>query len=250
MPYYDNPAGRLHNLLVRLAEQPHNGSVIGAWAGALGVEQADVSVHLGRVAELPRQIQEAVDRAGEQALAAPVARYRAVWTRPIFPEDHPFSGQLRKVLPDAAAMEALNLVSAQLHSIVPEGKVPEEEELNRLKSELRELIDGVQAAGDIPLEVKHLLISRLRAVEQAIEHLEVGGPSAVRQAMEAVIGSVVYTKDPAAVAKSQAFKNVMTTLLIIWSVFSAGPEIQQSVEAWHDIMPALSAGPEQPPQAP
>jgi hypothetical protein len=248
MPYYDNPAGRLHDLLARLAEQHSGGSVLNAWAAVLEVEQADVAVRLGRVAELVRQIQEAVDQADEDALRAPVQRYRAAWARPIFPEDQPFNAELKKVLPDAASMEALNLVSAQLHSIAPEGKVPEEGELDRLKSELRELIDGVQAASDVPPEVKHLFISRLRAVEQAIEHLEVGGPSAIRQAMEAVIGSVVYTEDPATVAKSQTFRNVMATLLIIWSVFSAGPEIQQSIEAWHEVVPALVPGSDHPPQ--
>jgi len=181
-------------------------------------------------------------------LLAPVQRFRADWTRPIFPQNQPFSAQLLKVLPDETAMEALDLVSAQLHSIAPEGKVPDEDELAQLKSELRELIDNVQAASDIPPEVKHLFISHLRSVEQAIEHLKVGGPNAIRHAMEAVIGSVVYAEDPAAVAKSQTFRNVMATLLIIWSVFSSGPEIQQSIEAWRDIVPALSAGPEQPPQ--
>jgi hypothetical protein len=250
MPYYDNPAGRLHDLLARLAEQPQTGSVVGAWAGVLEVDEADIAVHLGRVAELVRQIQEAVDQADEPALLAPVQRFRAVWTRPIFPEDQPFSAQLSKVLPDATAMEALNLVSAQLHSIAAEGKVPSEDELAQLKSELRDLIDNVEAADDIPPDLKHLFISRLRSVEQAIEHLKVGGPNAIRHAMEAVIGSVVYAEDPAAVAKSQTFKNVMATLLIIWSVFSAGPDIQQSIEAWRDIVPVLSAGPEQPSQGP
>lgn len=247
MPYYDNPAGRLHDLLVRLAEQHHGGSILGAWAGVLEIEEAEVCVHLGRVAELPRQIQAAVDQAGEKALIAPVLRYRTVWTRPIFPEDQPFSGKLEKVLPDEAAMEALDLLSAQLHSTAAEGSIPSEEELGRLKSEVRGLIEAIEAADDIPPEVKHLLIARLLTVEEAITHLNVGGPRAVRHAMEAVIGSVVYTEDPASVAKSQTFQKVASTLLIIWSVFSAGPAVQHSLEAWQHI-PALVSGPRQTPE--
>jgi len=180
-------------------------------------------------------------------LIAPVLRYRAAWARPIFPKDQPFSGKLEKVLPDEAAMEALDLLSAQLHSTAPEGSVPDEEELDRLKSEVRNLIDGVEAADDIPPEVKHLLISRLRAVEEAMTHLNVGGPRAIRHAMEAVIGSVIYTEDPGSVAKSQTFKKVASTLLVIWSVFSAGPAIEHSLEAWQHI-PALVSGTHQPPQ--
>jgi hypothetical protein len=147
------------------------------------------------VAELVRQTQDAVERAGEDALVPPVQRYRASWARPIFPREHAFDSPLSNVLPDAAALEALGLVSAQLHSIAPEGAVPDEGELDRVKSQLRDLIDGVQSAKDVPDDVKHLVISRLRAVEEAVEHLNVGGPSAIRHATEAVMGSVLFTQD-------------------------------------------------------
>jgi hypothetical protein len=245
VPYYDNPAGRLHDLLSRLAQQNRKDSVLNGWAGVLSVERGDVPVHLGRVADLVRQTQDAVHRAGEEALLPPVERYRDSWTRPIFPVKHAFSDLLEKALPDAAALEALNLVSAQLHSIAPEGVVPDEEELERLKAQLRDLIDGVQAAEDIPDELKHLVISRLRAVEEAVEHLDVGGPSAIRHATEAVMGSVLFTQD-AHLAKSLTIQKVWTTLLIFWTVFSAGPTIQTSIEAWQEMVPSLSAVTEQP----
>ncbi|MDQ3725904.1 MAG: hypothetical protein M3335_08485 [Actinomycetota bacterium] len=248
MPYYDNPAGRLHELLAKLAEQDRRISVLDAWATVLRVEPDDVVVHLGRVADLVRQTQDAVDRAGEDALLPPVQRYRASWAQPIFPQDHAFSGALGKVLPDVAALEALDLISAQLHSIAPEGVVPDEDELERLKSQIRDLIDGVQAADDVPDEVKHLVISRLRAVEEAVEHLDVGGPSAIRRATEAVMGSVLFAQD-AQLAKSPTIQTVWTTLLVIWTVFSAGPTIQTSIEAWKEMAPLLSAKTEQSPGA-
>jgi hypothetical protein len=249
VPYYDNPAGRLHDLLSRLAQQPPKNSVLNGWAGVLGVDPEDVVVHLGRVADLVRQTQEAVDRAGEAALLPPVQRYRNAWARPIFPQDHAFSGVLEKVLPDEAALEALGLVSAQLHSIAPEGLVPDEDELNRLKSQIRDLIDAVQEADDVPDELKHLIVSRLRAVEEAVEHLDVGGPNAIRHATEAVMGSVLFTQD-VGLAKSPTIKKVWTTLLIVWTVFSAGPTIQTSIEAWQDMVPSLSAAEDHSDDAP
>jgi hypothetical protein len=126
VPYYDNPAGRLHDLLTKLAQQDRTTSVLDGWAAVLHVEPVDVVVHLGRVADLVRQTQDAVSSAGEEALLPPVERYRDSWAQPIFPWDHAFSSPLRKVLPDATALEALDLVSAQLHSIAPEGVVPDE----------------------------------------------------------------------------------------------------------------------------
>jgi hypothetical protein len=243
VPYYDNPAGRLHDLLARLAQQNRKHSVLKGWATVLGIDQADVVVHLGRVADLVRQTQDAVDRAGEEALLPTVQRYRDSWARPIFPVDHAFNDFLEHVLPDAAALEALHLVSAQLHSIVPEGVVPDEDELDRLKSQIRDLIDGVQAAEDVPDELKHLVISRLRAVEEAVEHLDVGGPSAIRHATEAVMGSVLFTQD-VRLAKSPTIWKMWTTLFVLWTAFSAGPTIQASIDAWHEMIPLPSAGTE------
>jgi hypothetical protein len=148
---------------------------------------------------------------------------------------------LNKVLPNGPALEALHLVSAQLHSIAPEGIVPSEDELEGVKAQMREVVDSVQAALDVPDEIKHLLISRLRAVEEAIEHLAMGGPLAVRRATEAVMGSVVFTQDPRLV-QSQTLKTVWATLLVVWTVFSGGPTIQNSIEAWREMIPSLSAG--------
>lgn len=218
--------------------------MLAGWAAVLRVEQEDVVVHLGRVADLVRQIQDAVDHAGEEALLPPVQRYRDSWARPIFPQNQAFNATLEKVLPGKDALEALDLISAQLHSIAPQGVIPEEDELALLKSQLRELIQGVQTADDVPEEVKRLILSRLRAVEDAVEHLDVGGPNAVRHAMEAVMGSVVFTQD-VGVAKAPTIQKLWAMLLILWTAFSAGPTIQASIEAWQEMLPLPSVEQEQ-----
>ena len=158
--------------------------------------------------------------------------------RPIFPPDQPYNGQLKNVLPDDAALESLQLVSAQLHAIAPDGTVPEAEELDRLRSRLGDLMSGVRGATDIPDSVKHLIVARLADVEKAIDHLDVGGPEAIRRATEAVMGSVLFAQD-AQSARSQTVRKVWVTLLAIWTVFSAGPMIQASIDAWQQIVPEL-----------
>lgn len=245
MAYYDNPAGRLHDLLARLGENPPSSPVIAAWAEVLGVQRDEVIVHLGPVADLVRQVQNEADKAGSRALLAPVERYRSIWARPIFPVDQAFDAQLRNVLPDQAAMEALDTVSALLHETAPDGVVPEEGELDARKKELRSLIDEVEVATEIPEEIKHLLIDRLRAVEEAIEHLNVGGPGAVKRAMEAAMGSLLTTPQTGEVAaKSPTVRKMVTTLWVIWAIFSAGQPVHQSIEGWTGTVQVLTAGPE------
>jgi hypothetical protein len=241
--YYDNPAGRLHDLLTRLAEQNRKDSVLNGWAAVLGVDPGDVVMRLGRVAELVRQTQEEVDRAGEDALPGPVQRYRDSWARPIFPRDQAFDHPLGNVLPGADALEVLALVSAQLHAVAPEGPMPDENELEEMKLQLRSVIDAVQEAKEISADMKDLLIARLRGVEEAIEHLDVGGPSAIRHATEAVMGSLALEGDTR-LWQSPTFKKVCAVLFIVWNGFTAGPEIQNSIDAWGDMLPQLSAGKE------
>jgi hypothetical protein len=245
MPYYDNPAGRLHDLLVRLAEQPGKGTLLDAWATVLDVAAEDIAVHLGQVADLVRETQEAVNNAGEDALLPMVGRFRDSWAQPIFPRTHAFNDHLERVLPDQNSLDTLGVVSAHLHTIAPEGVVPSESELGGRKEELRSLIDEVGAATDIPDEVKHLLIARLRGVEEAIEHLNVGGPGAIQLAMEAAMGSVFTTPEAGrAAAKSPTVKKMVTTLWVIWAIFSAGQPVNNSIEGWGDTVQMLSPGPE------
>jgi len=233
MPHSDNPAGRLHRLLIRLAEQNGETSLLAAWAEVLGVPAEDVILHIGRVSDLLRDLQIAVDRADDEALLAPVRRYRAAWSQPIVPTEQ----LLRRVMPDSAAVEALALLSAQLHVIAPDGVVPTADRRDELRSQVSELIDAVRDAGDLPEELKHAIVARLLDVEQAIVHIDIGGPAAVHRAMEAVVGSVAFRDGR--VAKSSTFKRVGTTLLVIWTAFTAAPTIQDSIEVWEHYLPAL-----------
>ena len=246
MPYHDNPAGRLHDLLTQLNEQHHASSLLDGWAGVLGVNAVDVVVHLGRVAELVRQTQEAVDRVGEGVYVQTVQRYRSAWARPIFPVDHAFKQALMKVVPDDRDLEALGMVSVHLHLAAPEGVVPEDDKVEELLTQVRELIDGVRIADDIPHDLKHVVILRLQDVRDALEHLNVGGPAAVRHATEAVIGSMALMTVGTDLSKSSTLKKVFATVAVAWTVFSAPPTIENSLESWEKILPQLTAAIEKP----
>ncbi|HKG02305.1 MAG TPA: hypothetical protein VKB03_03935 [Conexibacter sp.] len=235
MLHSDNPAGRLHQLLIRLGEQRGEMPLLAAWAEVLTVPPEDVILHIGRVSDLLRELQAAVDRTGDEALLAPVRRYRAAWSQPIAPTNQP----LHRAMADGAAVEALALLSAQLHATASDGVVPVAERRDELRSQLRDLIDAVRDADDLPDEVKHTVVARLLEVEQAIVHIDIGGPAAVHRAMEAVVGSVAFGDVRA--AKSRTFKRVGATLLVIWTAFTSAPTIQKSIETWGDYIPALQA---------
>lgn len=251
MPYHDNPAGRLHDLLTKLTRQQKRSSLLDSWANVLGVNADDVVVHLGRVADLVRQTQEAVDRIEEEVFVQTVQRYRAAWARPIFPPDHAFKAALGEVLPEQPALEALGMVSVHLHSTAPEGVMPDDAQVEQLSAQVRELIKGVRAADDLPDDLKHLIIARLRQIEDALEHLDIGGPSAVRHATEAVIGSLALMTRGTQLIKSPTIQKVCATVALAWTIFSAPPTIENSLESWEKVIPQLTAAIEEPaPEAP
>jgi hypothetical protein len=250
VPYYDNPAGRLHDLLTKLSQQDKRSSLLDCWATVLHIDADDVVLHLGRVADLVRQTQDAVDRIEEDVFVQTVRRYRADWARPFFPPDHAFNNPLAKVLLEPPALEALGMVSVHLHSTAPEGVMPDDAQVEQLRAQVREVIDGVRAAEDIPDDLKHTIILRLQDVEDALEHLDISGPSAVRHATEAVIGSVALMTGGTRLIRSPTIQKVCATVALAWAVFSTPPTIENSLESWEKVIPQLTAAIEKPLDSP
>lgn len=58
--------------------------------------------------------------------------------------------------------------------------------------------------------------------------------------MEAVAGAMLFENDRR-VAKSEIVKKVCFALMVMWTVFTAGPMIENSLEAWGHIAAAIEA---------
>jgi hypothetical protein len=239
MVSYDNPAGRLHELLRRLSEVDPNLSIASAWAQVLGIREAEVALRLGAVGQLVSEVQAAVEESGDQTLVAPVSRYRDAWAGAIFPQTHALNAALANALPDDAALETLGLVASHLHAVAPEGRVPSTEQVDELRESVVDLLDNLEDADDVPDAVKHLLTARLTDVLEALNHIAIGGPNAVRLATEALVGALVINEP--STARSATWKQVAAVLGAIWIAFSSGPTVQNSIEAWGDIF-QLNAG--------
>ena len=139
MPEYQNPAGRLHDLLTRFAEHPRN-SAVQAWALVLDIGEDEVAMHLGDVASLLRSVLDAAQETGLDAFD-PIPAHLPALSRSIFPLTSPLNDEARKVAPDPQAMQALKMLSAYLDQTAPEGMVTGEDELDALRASLRQLIE-------------------------------------------------------------------------------------------------------------
>jgi hypothetical protein len=231
---YDNPAGRLHELLLRLNELPGDQAAQAAWASVLGVQAADVPLHMGGLLQLADDIQAAVDRAGTTAYNDSIARFRSHWLRAIFPHDQAFNAQVANIRPGPEALEPLLGIAAYLHALAPDGRVPNDEQRTKLRDLILDVIGEVQAADEdaVPGDVKRLLVTRLMQMRNAIDIVAVGGPEAVRHAAEALVGTLA-TQDRAAWRKLA--NRIAATAGISWFMFTAPTVAEQSFSTWNQL---------------
>jgi hypothetical protein len=224
-----------------LAQCDPNVALVKAWAEVLETSEDDVWLKLAAIAPLVPAIQTAAEAMGDEPFIQMVNRYRSAWAMPIFPRNQAFSAPLNSVRPKDVHLEALAAVSTYLHRSQPEGLVPSAGEIDDLQEQLRNLAADVEVATDLPGDIKHLILARLFGVQEAIRHVAVGGPEAVRFATEALLGSVAVRDLNS--TNSATFRRVMTVPGVIWVAFTAGPTIQNSLDAWDSLATgALTSG--------
>lgn len=236
VPHLDNPAGRLHELLTQLCANPQQ-QLLHQWGQVLEVSLEDVPLHLGDVGALVREIDAIANSLDVRPISAALRRYRPEWSRPIFPTDVKFTDQVARVAPSAAGLEALDLLAEQLHMLAPEGQIPDESRLEELRAAIVALIEDVRATEDFSADIRHLIEDRLRSILHAIDHVAVGGPEAVRLATEALLGGVGVRALQA--TQSPTWGKMLATLGAVWIAFSAGPTVQNSIDAWGDLRQSL-----------
>lgn len=251
MAQYQNPAGRLHELLTRFAGQPER-SIQAAWADVLDAGEEEVALYLGDVASLLRDVRDAASETGVDAFD-PIPGNLTTLSRSIFPVDVPFIEAAARVAPDPTAMQMLKMLSAYLETTAPEGKIPEPAEVEDLRLGFAELIDTVTAA-DLPPDIRRALLHRLSDMITALEHLKVGGPDAVRRAAEALaISAMLYEED--ADDDSGVFTRLRSAAQKAWVAFTITTTLAGAVIAFDritgiELLPPVPEQRELPPGPP
>ena len=214
-----------------------------AWESILGVPGEQLGVSIGAVAQLVPQIDAAVRSPGRERQAALVSQYRQEWLTASFPLAQPFNESVRAILPSDAAYLALGGIADYLAVSAPDGVVPDDQQQEELLGLLQAATEAVTADTDLPQEIAHLILKRLSEVEEALRHVQIGGPLAVKHATEALMGAVNAaraTNDKAHIATT--LRHVFATAGVIWTIFTGGGQIQPSLEAWegyaHELTPA------------
>jgi hypothetical protein len=243
VPEYQNPAGRLHALLTSYGGQ-RKVTIRQAWALALDVTEEDVPLHLGAVAALLSDVRSAALETGSDAFDL-IPEHLRTLSRCVFPITDSFIGDVGNALPDERAMEALKMLSAYLEGTMPEGTIPTKDEVGELRESARELRDDVIAA-DLAPEIKRELLHRLGDVLDALDHLHVGGPDAVRRAAESLaLATVLFEADTE--GDRAVFTRLKSLAKKAWVAFTVATSLANAVLTWERILDLglLESGQEQ-----
>jgi hypothetical protein len=226
----DNPAGRLHALL-----SAYNDAVVAdrtrreAWALVLGVDASVVLMQLWEVEALLYSTYAAVARSDKSdAFRASFRHHVEHWGEPFKTDlDYP-SAHL-----DKSALVALDTISSFLSESASEGVLPETGEIQSLKDELLAVIQETKETEDAPIEVRQLIVERLYQIVWALDHVHIGGPDAVKAAVERLAGSLVITGPET--ATSAPARRSGKIIKKVWFAFLSGPVVEAALEAWPDV---------------
>lgn len=227
----NNPAGRLHALLVRLESQTEGQTLAQAWKSVLGTaDDNEFQFLLAEVSKLVPGVKQAVTKAGSQGNAAQVERYRAEWSKPIFPQNHPFSHPVQEFRLPPEALDALASVAEYLHEVAPEA-MPADAELDGLRGQVNDLIEDVKVSEDLSGDARQLILDRLNDVIHALDQIDIGGPAAVRDATEALAGAIDLGA-PRAFWASPAAAKARAVVVTLWVAFTAPGAVHDALPVW------------------
>jgi hypothetical protein len=219
-----------------------------AWAEVLGISEDEVPMQLGRVAVLLEEVRQAAEDTGEAAYAPMPAHLRTL-SGSIIPVTQNLNSAVTDVLPDGNAMDMLNTLAAFLRQTAPEGERPEHDDVEELRATTRGLMEDV-AAAELPPEIRRELLRRLGEVLEALDHLGVGGPNAVRRAAEALaLSAMLY--ESAAQGDQTVFTRAKVLAKRVAITFTVATTMATGALTWDKIidLPVIEQG-EQPRQLP
>lgn len=245
MAEIENVAGRLYAILSDF-QSAVDGSVSEAWAAIFEVSESEIYVPLGEVGRLLAETRKAARETGSPAWAS-MDEHLSALSRCVFPVDMRFNGPVNDLRPNPSSMQMLGALSYALQREAPDGRLPHPDEVEQLRESVSSLVADV-AASSISPEIQRALLGRLSEMLEALSHLKLRGPDAVRKAAEALACSALLYEDGSDETHTilQRAKNLARRS---WLAFTISTAIAHGLlGTWDRIVdiPAIGPGTEQP----
>lgn len=242
----DNPAGRLYELLSaykRNADKQR--SIVATWAATLGVSEQKVLPELAQVASLIPAVEQTVASLEDETQTGVCKRFIRKWAAPIILYDqHPRAvPSPGAALVDDDGLAALHGLAGYVSVRIADGRVPEDDHRSELRAQVEAIIRDLPDDDSIPEQLASAMNHRLHDVLWAMDHVRIGGPEAVSEATERLLGAVVlYTHPDPSTRKAGPVRRTLDVATKVWVAFKLGPEAKAAIDGWEDILGQLPPG--------
>lgn len=243
MTVHRSASSRFHALLGALMAVG-DGTLRQGWSHVLDITEAEVQFGqfaLPLVAELVARAGDEAVRAEEQVGLPLRTELVHAWSRPVYAPGSNLDGPIRQqeVLPEALAY--LDSVASVLRRSEKHEALPEGDELTELLGQVSDLAASVEASTELTDDVRQALLRRIAQVRFAIENARIGGAEGVQEAVEQLLGAAAVRSSA---IPRQTINKVLALVATAYMVFSAGPTVQASLEAWPQVVETLTPGSE------
>lgn len=187
----DNPAARLHAILVKAKGKPNNQNCRAMWSDILNISSENESkflMHMGKVSSLPYEIFEFVKNEYPNQLSTTTH-----WTKQVnsafLKQDYngQFSTFITKI--DNHSLDNLSLLS-DLIAGKTSTKVLPEDSLNSMRVKVQDLIDEM-IKSDLSKEFKQYLNKALKQILEHINSYIITGINPIIDSLDMVLGHAV-----------------------------------------------------------
>jgi hypothetical protein len=232
---YASASSRLHAVLTALMALDSSQALRRGWSEVLAIPEADVPFGpfgLPAVADLVSGTVEEAARAAE-SFGLPLRRNRvAEWSKPVYTPATSLDGPIHQQAVSPEALEYLDSVASVLARNENHPELPGGDELTDLLAQIDDLAASVEDAEGLPDDVRSALLRRIAHVRHAVTNVRVGGAEAVQEAVELLLGATIVRG--AAIPK-RTFGKVWAVVAAAFTLFTAGPAVQASLEAWPQV---------------
>jgi hypothetical protein len=166
------------------------------------------------------------------------------WSKPVYASGGNLDGPLQHHQVSQEAVDYLDAIAKVLGTTEKQDALPDPVELTGLLEQLSEVANSIEGSRELGDDVRTALLRRISQMRFAIENVRVGGPEGVEEAIELLLGAAVLRS--ARVPKATARK-IFAVVAAAYTVFSAGPTIDASLQAWPHVIETLTAAPDATP---
>jgi hypothetical protein len=239
----DNPAGRLHTVLTAFQTACSRGlNIQETWQATLSTEGVGSTlIGVAEVASLVPAIEQALIRAGDHDQLSLFYEFAEDWASAVIFPRRDFQAQAASnYLPNKRVMHTLAGLSGFLSIAASEGPVPPQATMTELHDQVQGLIDSLADDTELPSELRREIADHLQRLASALLHFRIGGPDAVKSALDRLRVTVAFAPEP--VKQTGMWKRVAATGGVVWVAFTSSPVIADAIEGWGRIGGMLPPG--------